>query len=163
MRATTIPRLYHSSAVVLPSGEIFVGGSNPNEGYVFSGVPFPTELRYEKYRPYYLNPGYNLRRPNIVGSPAEVLYGAAFKVTFSLGMKPTGVLFRLYFPSFTTHTFSQNQRMLVLRAGAVVPVGRLYTATVFGPPSAVLAPAGYYLLTIINFGTPSPSVWIHIG
>jgi hypothetical protein len=32
MRATTIPRLYHSSAVVLPSGEIFVGGSNPNEG-----------------------------------------------------------------------------------------------------------------------------------
>jgi hypothetical protein len=163
MRPTTIPRLYHSSAVVLPSGEIFVGGSNPNEGYVFSGVPFPTELRYEKYRPYYLNAAYDLRRPTIVGSPTEVLYGAAFQVTFTLAQAPSGVLFRLYFPSFTTHTFSQNQRSLILKAGAVVPVGKLYAATVYGPPNAVIAPAGYYLFTTINFGTPSASVWIHIG
>jgi hypothetical protein len=50
-----------------------------------------------------------------------------------------------------------------LKAGAVFPVGKLYAATVYGPPNAVIAPAGYYLFTVVNFGTPSASVWIHIG
>ncbi|KAH9538459.1 hypothetical protein CY35_15G006300 [Sphagnum magellanicum] len=168
MRPTNIPRLYHSTAVVLPSGEVFVGGSNPNEGYVFTGVPFPTELRYEKYRPYYLNAAYNPRRPTIVQGtlPTEVVYGTTFQVSFTVGQVPSAVVFRLYFPSFTTHTFSQNQRSLVLQAGTIVPsvaVPNQYTATVAGCPNAVICPAGYYLFTIINFGTPSASVWIHIG
>ena len=40
MPATTIPRLYHSAAVLLPSGEVLVSGSNPAVGYsAKGGVP----------------------------------------------------------------------------------------------------------------------------
>ena len=38
--ATAIPRLYHSAAVLLPSGEVLVSGSNPAVGYSpGGGVP----------------------------------------------------------------------------------------------------------------------------
>ena len=37
MPATVIPRLYHSSAVLLKSGEVLVSGSNPAVGYSASG------------------------------------------------------------------------------------------------------------------------------
>jgi hypothetical protein len=38
-----------------------------------------------------------------------------------------------------------------------------FIAIVTAPPNAILAPSGWYLLTAINQGTPSPSWWIHIG
>ena len=37
MPAAAIPRLYHSAAVLLPSGEVLVSGSNPAVGYSASG------------------------------------------------------------------------------------------------------------------------------
>ena len=37
MPATTISRLYHSTAILLPSGEVLVAGSNPAVGYSASG------------------------------------------------------------------------------------------------------------------------------
>ena len=36
--ATTIPRLYHSVAILLPSGEVLVSGSNPAVGYSATGT-----------------------------------------------------------------------------------------------------------------------------
>ena len=40
MPATTIPRLYHSAAVLLPSGEVLISGSNPAVAYSpRGGVP----------------------------------------------------------------------------------------------------------------------------
>jgi len=58
-----------------------------------------------------------------------------------------------------------NQRMLVLATSAPVAAGgrQNFVTTVTAPPSAVLAPSGWYLLTAINDGVPSPSSWIHIG
>jgi hypothetical protein len=161
---TTIPRLYHSSANVLPSGKILVAGSNPNEGYAFTGVLYPTELRIEEYSPYYLNAAYNPQRPTItlIGNLAPG-YDVPFTVTFTLNSAPVGVVFQLYAPPFTTHTFSQNQRLLILAAGPIVPGVGHFTSTVTSPPSAVLAPAGYFLLNVVNAGIPSPAVWIHIG
>ena len=35
--ASSIPRLYHSVATLLPSGEVLVSGSNPAVGYSASG------------------------------------------------------------------------------------------------------------------------------
>lgn len=161
---TTIPRLYHSSANVLPSGKILVGGSNPNEGYAFTGVLYPTELRIEEYSPYYLNAAYNPQRPTItlIDNLAPG-YKVPFTVTFALDSAPVGVVFQLYAPPFTTHTFSQNQRLLILAAGPIVPGVGHFTSTITSPPSAVLAPAGYFLFNVVNAGIPSPAVWIHIG
>ncbi|KAH8939456.1 hypothetical protein BDL97_15G038200 [Sphagnum fallax] len=164
MSATTIPRLYHSTANVMPDGWVLVGGSNPNFGYTFTGALFPTELRIERYNPYYLNEAYNERRPTIVTIDNTTPgYGADFTVTLAIPEAPNAVAFHLYAPPFTTHTFSQNQRMLVLASTAPVAAGNHYLSTVTTPPSAIVAPSGYYLLNAINQGTPSPSAWIHVG
>ena len=163
MRASTIPRMYHSTALVLPDGSVFVGGSNTNPGYTFVGVPYPTELRIERYSPYYLNKVYNLRRPNIKSAPGAAKYGAGFTVSFTVAQAPVGVLFRMYAPAFSTHTYSMNQRSLILKSNPIVAANGVYSATVFAPPNAIIAPAGYYLLTVINQGTPSSSKWVKIG
>jgi hypothetical protein len=51
---STIPRVYHSTAILLRDGRILVAGSNPHVGYDFQNVVFPTELRLEAFAPWYL-------------------------------------------------------------------------------------------------------------
>uniref|UniRef100_A0A0D3D7Y6 Glyoxal oxidase N-terminal domain-containing protein n=1 Tax=Brassica oleracea var. oleracea TaxID=109376 RepID=A0A0D3D7Y6_BRAOL len=46
LNPNTIPRMYHSTAILLRDGRVLVGGSNPHGFYNFTGVLFPTELRY---------------------------------------------------------------------------------------------------------------------
>ncbi|XP_024360071.1 aldehyde oxidase GLOX [Physcomitrium patens] len=164
-RASTIPRLYHSVALMLPDGKVFVAGSNTNRGYEFSNVQYPTELRIEKYSPYYIAKSYDTRRPKIVSSPTVVKCATSFRIAFEISQNPVALKYHLYAPPFTTHTYSMNQRMLVLKANPVVsdPAKRTsFSATLYAPPNTVIAPAGYYLLTVINQGTPSPSVWVRI-
>lgn len=41
---STVARMYHSTATILPDGSVFVTGSNPNADYnVGSGIKYPTE------------------------------------------------------------------------------------------------------------------------
>jgi hypothetical protein len=164
MSETGIPRLYHSTANVMPDGSVLVGGSNPNFGYTFKGTLFPTELSIQRYNPYYLNKGYDGRRPYITAiSNVNLGYGTSFTVTYHTAQALNGVAFHLYAPPFTTHTYSMNQRMLVLGSNAPVRVGRSYVSRVYAPPNAVTAPSAYHLLTVVNQGTPSASAWVHIG
>lgn len=164
LASTTIARLYHSTANVLPDGRILVGGSNPNVGYDFSGVPFPTELRLEAYHPYYLDDEYATQRPRITYiSSTKIGYGSSFKVYFAMASTPTNVEFRVYAPPFTTHTFSMNQRQLILAATEVRAVGPRQVSTLTAPPSAIAAPAGYYLLFVVNAGIPSPGAWVQLA
>jgi len=164
LAASTIPRMYHSTSNVLPDGRIFVGGSNPHFGYDFSGVLFPTELRLEAYSPYYLDNSYSAFKPMIVSLSTESLtYGGAFTVTFSVAnYVPNNIQFNIYSPSFTTHAFSMNQRLLVLASTAPNGVGAVYVTTVTAPPSSIAAPPGYYMLFVVNNGIPSVANWIQL-
>ncbi|GLJ08352.1 hypothetical protein SUGI_0086980 [Cryptomeria japonica] len=157
-----IPRMYHSTASVLPDGRVLVAGSNPNYGYHFSDVPFSTELRVEAYIPYYLDPYYDSKRPTIHSiSERTIRFGSNFTVGFSLPVQPKSSAFRFhaYAPPFTTHSFSMNQRMLSLRAA--ISVSRYsYSATLTAPPSPVAAPSGYYMLSVVNGDVPSKAEWI---
>lgn len=54
LAATTIPRVYHSTANLLTDGRILVAGSNSHQFYTYTGV-FPTELRVEAFSPPYLS------------------------------------------------------------------------------------------------------------
>ena len=48
MGNSTVPRMYHSSALLLPDGSIFSSGSNPNADFISAGTPgypYPTEYR----------------------------------------------------------------------------------------------------------------------
>lgn len=44
----SIPRMYHSTANLLPDGRILVAGSNPHYDYTYTG-DFPSELRIEAF------------------------------------------------------------------------------------------------------------------
>jgi len=165
LAASTIPRMYHSSANVLPDGRIFVGGSNPHAGYVLSGTKFPTELRLEAYSPYYLDQSYSTSRPTIVSlSKDSVSYGTRFTVQFTVSnYAPNNFQFNVYSPSFTTHAYSMNQRLLTLASTTPKRVGGIYVAMVTAPPSSVAAPPGYYTVIAINNGIPSVAKWIHLS
>ena len=76
---STIPRMYHSSATLLPDGSIFVAGSNPNADYT-TDVKFKTEYRVERFYPSY----YNERRPQPQGLLTQYSYGGPyFNVTLT--------------------------------------------------------------------------------
>ncbi|KAK1289466.1 hypothetical protein QJS10_CPB18g01089 [Acorus calamus] len=169
---TTIPRMYHSTAAVLPDGKILVAGSNTNTAYNFTGVRYPTELRVEKFWPPYLDHFLDQHRPQIVpglftGLVSEVQYGQDFQVQFSLpelGLVDGGdVMVTMYAPPFTTHGYSMNQRLLVLRTmdfSLITPM--MYQITAVAPPTGVVAPPGYYLVFVVHRGVPSKGIWVRI-
>jgi len=68
---SNIPRMYHSTAVLLPSGQILIAGSNTHQFYTFM-EPFPTELRIEAFLPQYLETTVDAERPTIKAAPTQV-------------------------------------------------------------------------------------------
>ncbi|CAL5339254.1 hypothetical protein CsSME_00022924 [Camellia sinensis var. sinensis] len=165
MNPSTIPRMYHSSSAVLPDGKILVAGSNTNPMYLYKVGPkvkYPTELRVEKFTPYYLDPALDAHRPEITeaASDNKLSYGQRFNVVIKLNdeVEPEDIKVTMLAPPFTTHGYSQNQRMLVLDAVDVVN-GQL---TVVAPPSGAVAPPGYYLLFVVHRGVPSRGIWVQI-
>ncbi|GLJ08374.1 hypothetical protein SUGI_0087480 [Cryptomeria japonica] len=169
---STIPRMYHSTANLLPDGRILAAGSNANDNYTFTDdVYSKTELRVDAYSPYYLDPVYNRIRPNItyVKPWAAIPYGSEFLVNFTVsGKLSSDVRFHVYAPPFTSHSWSMNQRMLSLAAASPIVKEkksgkRFYWVVLTAPPSPVAAPSGFYMLTIVNGGVPSQAQWIHFG
>ncbi|KAL5991216.1 hypothetical protein ACLOJK_012122 [Asimina triloba] len=170
LNGTDIPRMYHSSAVVLPDGRVLVAGSNPHKHYTFRGVEFPTELRLQVFVPYYMGKSFDDRRPSLISVLREdggkaIRYGEEFSVRFWLGRKPNKVVvFHVYAPPFTTHSVSMNQRMLRLRCKRKESVGGGEAiALLEAPPSPNVAPPGYYFLTIVNGGIPSKAIWLRFA
>ncbi|XP_047959780.1 aldehyde oxidase GLOX-like [Salvia hispanica] len=169
LNPTTIPRLYHSAATLLPDGRILVGGSNPHVLYKFTGVRYPTELSLEAFSPPYLGSARTHLRPSILSVEGSadgltISYGQRFSVTFSLMVEPEGEFtVTMVAPAFNTHSFAMNQRLLVLYVADVQQVYSLtHRVIVHAPPTANVAPPGYYMVFVVHHGVPSHSVWIRI-
>jgi hypothetical protein len=142
-------------------------------------VQFPTELSLEAFSPEYLDPSNNMLRPRILhpsptGAAAIVTYGAKLMLKFSVPASARGrrgglgeVSVTMVAPSFTTHSFAMNQRLLVLEvtkmAAVRVRAGTYYVSLTM-PATAVLAPPGYCMVFVVNGLVPSPSegIWVHI-
>jgi len=142
MASLSVPRLYHSTALLLPDGRVLVAG-----GGRFFGQPDPSDqLSAEIYSPPYLFKG---ARPAITSAPATATYGASITVeTPDAARIATVSLIRL---GSVTHAFNMDQRFLPL--GFAAGGGSL---SVQAPASANLAPPGYYMLFIVDAnGVPS--------
>ena len=133
MASAQIPRLYHSTLVLLPDGRLLSTGGN---GYT----------QPEVYEPPYLFAG---PRPTIRATPTSVGHQQTFFVDTPDAAAITQVSL-VSLPS-VTHAFDQNQRFNRLSFTRVA--GGLNVVA----PSANLAPPGPYMLFILN-GTGVPSV-----
>lgn len=164
---STVPRLYHSTSVLLRDGRVLVGGSNPHIYYNFTGVLFPTELSLETFSPSYLDSGSEYLRPQII-SPATQ-YAMGYEQRVPIRFRVSGrvdinlVTVTMVAPGFNTHSFTMNQRLLMLTSENVKIIGeKAYQINVVTPKNAKLAPPSYYLLFVVHQGIPSEGIWVKI-
>ncbi|XP_058099446.1 aldehyde oxidase GLOX [Magnolia sinica] len=166
LNPTTVPRMYHSTANLLPDGRILIAGSNPHYFYKFGGE-FPTELRLEAFSPEYLSPDRTNLRPAIVEMPVTFRYGESFVLTVTVPLPVVGIIeVNLASAPFSTHSFSQGQRLVKLGVSPAVPVsgidGGTYRIGCRAPPDGRVAPPGYYMVFAVNQGVPSVARWAQI-
>lgn len=186
LAATTVPRMYHSTANLLSDGRILLAGSNTHQYYTFKDTPFPTELRVEAFSPPYLNVNFDDQRPEIIVWPTKMKYGRRYLLSFSvatgaLGNLPLGagqeqrfqgqssvpVEVNLNSAPFVTHSYAHGQRQLKLETLLVKKWGKrkqqnLQTLLVTAPPSMTVAPPQYYMLFVVNGGIPGKAVWVQV-
>ena len=134
------PRMYHSTAMLLPDGRVISAGGGRN------GVSIVDYHDAQIYSPPYLFKG---ARPTITSSPTTVSYGSNFFVGTPDAASIASVT--LIRNGSVTHAFDMDQRF--------VPLSFTQTAgglNVQAPANANLAPPGYYMLFIVNSnGVPS--------
>ncbi|MBA0775676.1 hypothetical protein Gotri_010792 [Gossypium trilobum] len=154
-------------AALLRDGRVLVGGSNPHAFYNLTGVLFPTELSLEAFSPAYLDTKFNNIRPTITApkSMSGIKYGTKLTVRVVITGKvaKNQVSVTMVAPAFNTHSFSMNQRLLVLGNDKVAALGKAtYDIDVTTPRSGNLAPSGFYLLFVVHQGIPSRGIWVKL-
>ncbi|OMO75317.1 hypothetical protein COLO4_26186 [Corchorus olitorius] len=164
---TTIPRMYHSTATLLRDGRVLVGGSNPHAFYTFTRVLFPTELSLEAFSPDYLDASFDDIRPTIVAPKLKAAVRYRKKITIQVKISGTVVenmiSVNLVSPTFTTHSFSMNQRLLALGNDKVTVLGNsMYKIDATMPSSGNIAPSGFYLLFVVHQDIPSQAIWVKL-
>ncbi|KAF9568286.1 copper radical oxidase [Agrocybe pediades] len=145
--ATTIPRLYHSTASLTPNGSVMLAGSNPNTDV--STVLFPTEYRLEFYSPPYMSRPH----PTYTGLPETFNYNEKIKLQVNLPPGVKSVSVHIMDLGFATHGVHMDQRLVKLVS--TLSSDRR-TLVVTGPPSPRHYPPGpAFVYVVTNEGVPS--------
>ncbi|RUS19498.1 hypothetical protein BC937DRAFT_87379 [Endogone sp. FLAS-F59071] len=169
-----IPRMYHSVALLIPDGRVWIAGSNPNQPANFTAVPFPTEFRVEYFSPPYLfNPDDTpASRPLISSVPPVLHYNQSFTVNVNLVAITAGLGFQsplalepnvvivLINPGFATHSLHMSQRLVELESSLSEDGSEM---TVKSPPNTNIFPPGPAWLYIVNRGVPGIGVKVMLA
>jgi hypothetical protein len=141
LQAASVVRNYHSVALLMPDGRVWTAGSNLNGQQSF---PAPNvdnrELRIEIYEPDY----FGQKRPEIVAAPATIDCGQTFElhVTHANSIRRVALIRT----GSVTHGFNSDQRYVACTFERSGP----QQLTVNAPPDNSIAPAGYYLLFVVD-------------
>jgi FtsP/CotA-like multicopper oxidase with cupredoxin domain len=143
---STVPRVYHGVALLLPDGRVITAGSNPHRK--------DDELRLELFHPPYLFRG---PRPFIEHAPSLLHYGDTITIESPQAKDIKSV--ELIHPAATTHSSDTSQRLVDMpfeREGFC----RLKACV---PKESNLAPPGWYMLFVVDkLGVPSVAKWVHL-
>lgn len=165
--SSDIPRLYHSSALLLPDGSVMIAGSNPNVDVNLTTV-FPTTYTVEIFYPSY----YKSSRPAPTGIPSTLTYGGkSFDITVpsssysgSANTAASNTKIMVIRPGWTTHAMSMGQRSLQLnntytvnKDGSIV-----YHVSQMPPNANIFQPGPAFVFVTIN-GVPSNGSYVIVG
>jgi hypothetical protein len=146
------PRNYHSTAILLPDGRVFVGGG----GQCGTGCS-ANHLNAEILTPPYLlnSDGSAATRPTIASAPSSATRGSTISVTTGSPVM-SFVMMRL---SSVTHTVNNDQRRVPLAIQSTS--GSTYTLAI--PADAGVALPGYYMLFALSAqGVPSTAATFQV-
>jgi hypothetical protein len=158
LAVATVPRMYHSVALLLPDARVVTACGNPIQGnhveWGLDGVN--EEMRMEIFSPPYLDPTRG-PRPTIGNVESEWQYGQTAIIA-----TPDAATLRdvsLIRAGATTHSFNTSQRLVDLPITA--RDGNGVAVQVTDEPN--IAPPGWYMLFITNTkGVPSVAKWVHL-
>ena len=165
--SSNIPRLYHSSALLLPDGSVMVAGSNPNIDVNLTTI-YPTTYTAEYFYP----PYYFATRPAPQNIPKTLSYGGEY---FDITVPSTSysgaandaadnTTIWLIRPGFTTHAMNMGQRILQLNHTYTVESnGTITLHTAQLPPNPNLFQPGPAMLFVTINGIPSNGTFVTIG
>ena len=164
---SSIPRLYHSSALLLPDGSVMIAGSNPNVDVNLTTI-YPTTYAVE-----ILYPNYFLSsRPVPTGIPQTLTYGGKyFDVTVpsssysgSANNAAANTKIMVIRPGWTTHGMSMGQRALQLNNTYTVNKdGSIaYHISQMPPNANIFQPGPAFVYVTIN-GIPSNGTYVIVG
>ena len=145
------PRLYHSTALLLPDATVLVAGGGRENG---RSQPDPKdEPNAEIFSPPYLFKG---ARPVISSAPSIIQYGTAFNLATPDAPRIASV--SLIALSAVTHAFNENQRFVPLAFDQASN-----SLNVHAPANGNLAPPGPYMLFLVdNNGVPSTAAMVRL-
>ena len=144
MAAQAAPRMYHSTAVLLPDGRVLSAGQSSGS----------LQQTGEVFSPPYLFAG---ARPAITSAPSSVGYGQQFTIT-TPNFAGIGRV-ALVRAGSVTHSNNFDQRYVDLTFASNGSGG--LTAT--SPPDSNHGPPGWYMLFILSSGVPSVASWVQVG
>ncbi|MCH8270062.1 MAG: DUF1929 domain-containing protein [Planctomycetes bacterium] len=126
------PRMYHSTAMLLPDGRVVSAGGNT----------YPTA---QIFKPPYITSG--APRPIITFADLYMQYGQTYTVQYNQNGGPVVTRACLIRLASVTHGFDQDQRRVPLGISTETPPG---TLDITAPADANIAPPGFYMLFILN-------------
>jgi len=167
-QTSNIPRLYHSSALLLPDASVMIAGSNPNVDVNMTTF-FPTTYKAEIFYPAYFSAK---SRPAPQGIPQTLSYGgASFDITVpassytgSANDAADKAMVTVIRPGWTTHAMNMGQRGLQLNSTYTVNQDGSITLHVAQlPPNPNLVQPGPALLFVVIDGIPSNGTMLIVG
>ncbi|KAH8549829.1 glyoxal oxidase N-terminus-domain-containing protein [Umbelopsis sp. PMI_123] len=164
LATTDIARMYHSVALTLPDGRVWIAGSNNNDPSNLT-APYPTEFRTEYFSPPYLFQ--STTRPLISNVPKVFTYSEQYtlhlNVNYALGSHRPGeptIQVALLRPGFSTHSMHMSQRYVILKHELS---DDKQTLTIESPPNANIFPPGPATLYVLRDGVPAEGVYMFIA
>ncbi|GJJ12980.1 hypothetical protein Clacol_007227 [Clathrus columnatus] len=167
LSSSKIPRLYHSSALLMVDGSVMIAGGNPNIDVNLTTI-FPTEYRLEIFYPLY----WGKQRPSVTGMPSTLTYGGdGFDLVVDTNSysgsandaaaNTTVVIIR---PGWTTHGVNMGQRALQLNnTFSVSDSGNITVHVSQVPPNPAMFSPGPALMFVVTHGVPSMGKLIIVG